>query len=269
MHQDPFATRYETLKVELDRDRVGIVTLNRPDASNALNTTMMRELRDCFQAFYVKENSAGCLILTGAGERVFCGGADLKERKGMSDAAWREQHALIEQAVRALMECPVPIVAAVNGAAFAGGLELALACDFAYAADTARFALTEVTLGIMPGAAGTQNLPRAVGQRRAKEIILTGQPFDAQSALEWGVVNKVLPLAELMPAARAVAMRIAANAPISVRQAKKAIDKATELDRMSGYAFELEAYNRLIPTEDRKEGIDAFNEKRKPNYKGR
>lgn len=268
MQLDPFANAFETLKCELRPDRVGIITLNRPDASNALNTAMMRDLRDCFMSFYVRENSAACLVLTGAGNRAFCGGADLKERKGMSDAAWREQHALIEQAVRAIMDCPIPIVAAVNGAAYAGGLELALACDFVYASENARFALTEVTLGIMPGAGGTQNLPRAVGQRRAKEIILTGQPFNAADALAWGLANRVLPDADLMPAVVAVAGRIASNAPISVRQAKKSIDKATELDRMSGYAFELEAYNRLIPTEDRKEGINAFNEKRKPNYKG-
>jgi enoyl-CoA hydratase/carnithine racemase len=168
-----------------------------------------------------------------------------------------------------MMDCPVPIVAAVNGAAFAGGLELALASDFVYAAEHARFALTEVTLGIMPGAAGTQNLPRAVGVRRAKEIILSGTPFTAAEASAWGLVNKVVPGERLMEEARAVAARIAANAPVSVRQAKKALDKATELDRASGYAFEIEAYNRTVVTADRQEGITAFNEKRKPVYKGR
>ena len=161
------------------------------------------------------------------------------------------------------------IIAAVNGAAYAGGLELALACDFVYAAEHAKFALTEVSLGIMPGAGGTQNLPRAVGQRRAKEIILTGTPFAAADALTWGVANKVVPGARLLDEVRTVAARIAANAPISVKQAKKAIDKATELDRQTGYAFELEAYNRTVATEDRQEGITAFNEKRKPVYKGR
>jgi enoyl-CoA hydratase/carnithine racemase len=144
-----------------------------------------------------------------------------------------------------------------------------LACDFVYAARSARFALTEVTLGIMPGAAGTQNLPRAVGVRRAKEIVLTGAPLSADEALAWGLANKVCPDDRLLAEARAVALRIAANAPVSVRQAKKALDKATELDRASGYAFEIEAYNRTVVTEDRQEGIDAFNEKRKPNYRGR
>ena len=187
----------------------------------------------------------------------------------MSDDDWRRQHAVLEQMMRAMMESPVPVLAAVNGAAYAGGLEIALACDFIYAADHARFALTEVTLGIMPGAMGTQNLPRAVGVRRAKEIILTGEPFGAGDALDWGLVNRVLPAAELLPAALDRARRIAANAQVSVRQSKKAIDKAMELDRASGYAFELEAYNRTIVTEDRREGIDAFNEKRKPVYRGR
>jgi enoyl-CoA hydratase/carnithine racemase len=260
--------QYDTLEVGIGPDRVGTVTLNRPAARNAMNTRMMEELRSCFAGFYVDPDAAACLILTGAGS-AFCAGADLKERKGMPDEAWRRQHAVLEQMIRALMDCPVPVIAAVNGAAMGGGMELALACDFVYAARSARFALTEVTLGIMPGAAGTQNLPRAVGVRRAKEIVLTGAPLSADEALAWGLANKVCPDDRLLAEARAVALRIAANAPVSVRQAKKALDKATELDRASGYAFEIEAYNRTVVTEDRQEGIDAFNEKRKPNYRGR
>jgi enoyl-CoA hydratase len=260
---------FSTLSVTLGDDHVGVVTLNRPDALNAMNTQMMIDLRDCFMRFYIEPDMARCLILTGAGERGFCSGADLKERKGMTDAAWRAQHAVIEQTLRAMNDCPVPIIAAVNGAAFAGGLELALACDFIYAAQHAKFALTEVTLGIMPGAQGTQNLPRAVGLRRAKEIILTGTPFTAKDALDWGLANAIYPADELMPAATATARKIAANAPVSVRQAKKSVDRSGDLDRASGYAFELEAYNRTIITEDRVEGINAFNEKRKPVYRGR
>ena len=188
---------YETLKVEIGADRVGIVTMSRPEVRNAMNTAMMRELRDLFAQLYVDPDVAACLILTGA-PGGFCSGADLRERKGMTDAVWRHQHAIVEQMVRAIHDCPIPIVAAVNGAAYAGGMELALACDFAYAAQSARFALTEVTLGILPGACGTQNLPRAVGVRRAKELILTGAPFTAEQALEWGIVNKVCPDDELM-----------------------------------------------------------------------
>ncbi len=260
---------YDTLKITIGADKVGIITMSRPEALNAMNTRMMEELRDLFSGFYVEPDRAACLVLMGEGSRGFCTGADLKERKGMSDEVWRRQHAIVEQMIRAIMDCPVPIIAAVNGAAYAGGMEIALACDFVYAVPAARFALTEVTLGIMPGAAGTQNLPRAVGVRRAKEIVLTGEPFTAEQALGWGMINKICEPDRLMPDALATAARIAANAPISARQAKKALDKATELDRLSGYAFEIEAYNRTVGTEDRQEGINAFNEKRKPRYKGR
>ena len=260
--------QYETLKVATGADRVAVVTMNRPEARNAMNTAMMRELRDCFAGFYIDPDAAVCIVLTGEGAG-FCSGADLKERKGMSEVAWRQQHAVVEQMVRAIFDCPIPIIAAVNGAAYGGGMELALACDFIYSAQSARFALTEVTLGIMPGAAGTQNLPRAVGVRRAKKIILTGAPFTAEQGLEWGMVNKVCAADQLMSEAMGAAGRIAANAPVSVRQAKKSIEKATDLDRASGYAFELEAYYRTVVTEDRQEGINAFNEKRKPKYKGR
>jgi enoyl-CoA hydratase len=260
---------YDTLRVAIGEDRVGVITLSRPETLNALNTRMMEELREVFAQLYVEPDRALCLVLTGEGSRGFCTGADLKERKGMDDAVWRRQHAIVEQMIRAVMDCPVPVIAAVNGAAYAGGMELALACDFVYAVPAARFALTEVTLGIMPGAAGTQNLPRAVGVRRAKELVLTGTPFTAEQALAWGMVNRICAPDQLMPEVLAVAARIAANAPLSVRQAKKSLDKATELDRATGYAFEIEAYNRTVGTEDRQEGINAFNEKRKPKYKGR
>jgi enoyl-CoA hydratase len=260
---------YDTLKITIGADKVGIITMSRPEALNAMNTRMMEELRDVFSQLYVEPDRAACLVLTGEGSRGFCTGADLKERKGMSDEVWRRQHAIVEQMIRAIMDCPVPVIAAVNGAAYAGGIEIALACDFVYAVPTARFALTEVTLGIMPGAAGTQNLPRAVGVRRAKEIVLTGEPFTAEQALGWGMINRICEPDRLMPDSLATAARIAANAPQSVRQAKKSLDKATELDRSSGYAFEIEAYNRTVVTEDRQEGINAFNEKRKPKYKGR
>jgi enoyl-CoA hydratase/carnithine racemase len=171
--------------------------------------------------------------------------------------------------VRAIINCPMPVIAAINGAAYGGGCELVLAADFAYAADTARFALTEVTLGIMPGAGGTQTLPRAVGRRRAMEIILTGLPFSAQQAKDWGLVNRLLPAGELLEATLATAGRIAENAPISVRQAKQAIHRGLQMSIADGLAFEIEAYNRMVPTEDRREGINAFNERRKPVFRGK
>lgn len=261
---------YETLNLDLSEDDgVLVVTLNRPRAANAMNTQMGRDMKDLWSGFYVDQAGINCIVLTGAGDKAFCAGGDLKERNGMTDVQWQQQHALFEQALWAMMECPIPIIAAVNGAAYGGGCEFAVAVDFAYAARSARFALTEVTLGILPGAMGTQNLPRAAGVRRAKEIILTGLPFDAEQALEWGVINKLCDDATLLEETLVTARRIAGNAPLAVRRAKKSITMATQLDLKAGYAFELEAYNRLVPTEDRLEGILAYNEKRKPNFKGR
>ena len=260
---------YATLNLSRHDEHILIVTLNRPDAANAMNTQMGRELMEVFEAFQIELDDVRCIILTGRGEKAFCAGGDLKERRGMTDEAWQAQHAVFERMVRAIINCPLPVIAAVNGAAYGGGCELALAADFAYAADAARFALTEVTLGIMPGAGGTQTLPRAVGQRRAMEIILTGLPFSAQEAHAWGLVNKVVPPGELLEATLATARRIAGNAPISVRQAKQAIHRGLQMSLADGLAFEIEAYNRMIPTEDRREGINAFNERRKPVFRGR
>ena len=170
---------FETLSVEPVDEHVAIVRLNRPDASNALNTQMGRDLVRYFEDVALDPKSLRCIVLTGAGDKAFCAGGDLKERRGMTDEAWTRQHVIFERMVRALIDCPVPIIGAVNGAAYGGGCEIAGCCDFLYAADSARFALTEVTLGIMPGGGGTQTLPRAVGERRAKELILTGKPFTA------------------------------------------------------------------------------------------
>jgi enoyl-CoA hydratase/carnithine racemase len=193
----------------------------------------------------------------------------LKQRNGMTDEQWQDQHLIFERAIRAMIDCPVPIIAAVNGAAYAGGLEISLCADFIYAIEHARFALTEVTLGIMPGASGTQNLPRAVGARRAKEIMLTGRPFSARDALEWGMINRICGADALLPEALETAAVISGNAPISTRQVKQAVNMGLNMDLRSGMMFEIEAYNRMVPTEDRREGIRAFNEKRKPVYKGR
>lgn len=261
--------KLKTVTLERIGDHVLLATLDRPEVRNALNTQMGFDLRDLWVELYRDPAEVRVVVLTGRGEKAFCAGGDLKERQGMTDAEWRIQHALFEQMVKAQMDCPMPMIAAVNGAAFAGGLEIALGCDFVYAAESARFALTEVTLGIMPGAAGTQLLPRAVGLRRAKEIILTGKPFDATQAEAWGMVNRLCGADALLDEALETARTIAGNAPISVRQAKKAVTASTQMDFKNGYDFEIEAYNRTVGTEDRHEGINAFNEKRKPVYKGR
>ena len=260
---------FETIALDHAAPHVLVARLNRPEVANALNTQMGRDLLALWTWLAAEPGETRCVIFTGTGERVFCAGGDLKERNGMTDAQWVAQHEIFERAFLAQLDCPIPVIATVNGAAYAGGLEMVLASDFAYAADTARFALTEVTIGIMPGAGGTQTLPRIVGERRAKEIILTGTPFTAQQALDWGILNAVHPAGELMPAALATAQKIAGNAPISVRQAKRSIHYGLQMDLRSGLRFEIEAYNRMVPTEDRVEGIRSFNEKRKPVFKGR
>jgi enoyl-CoA hydratase len=259
----------ETLKVESPQEHTVLVTLNRPEVANAMNTQMGLDLLETFDGFCAAPNKQRCIVITGAGSKAFCAGGDLKQRDGMTDEQWQDQHLIFERAIRAMIDCPVPIIAAVNGAAYAGGLEISLCADFIYASGHARFALTEVTLGIMPGAGGTQNLPRAVGARRAKEIMLTGQPFSAHEALEWGMVNRICDADSLLREALATAAVIAGNAPISTRQLKQSVNMGLNMDLRSGMMFEIEAYSRMVPTEDRREGIRAFNEKRKPVYHGR
>ena len=261
--------KFETVTLDRPEPHVLVVTLDRPEAANAMNTQMGLDLMEIFETFQVDLRDLRCVILTGRGEKAFCAGGDLKERRGMTDEAWQSQHAIFERMLRAIVGCPLPVVAAVNGAAYGGGCEIAAACDFVYASENARFALTEVTLGIMPGAGGTQNLPRAVGGRRAKEIILTGLPFSAADGERWGLVNRVCSPDELLPQAVGTARRIAGNAPISVRQAKQAVQRGLDMSIWDGLAYEIEAYNRMVPTEDRREGVLAFNEKRNPNFQGK
>src|SRR5204863_4951282 len=224
---------YETLQVEDKGDGLVLLILNRPQVANAMNTQMGRDLLDFFDAVNGDPLAYRCILMTGAGDNAFCAGGDLKERLGMTDETWQAQHLLFERAIRAFTGCPVPAIGAINGAAYAGGCELALCCDFLYAAETARLALTEVTLGIMPGAGGTQNLPRAVGERRAKEIILTGSAFSAEEGAQWGLVNRVCEAGALISQALETANVIAENAPLSVRQAKKSIHYGLQTDLLT------------------------------------
>ncbi|HEU0218510.1 MAG TPA: enoyl-CoA hydratase-related protein [Stellaceae bacterium] len=260
---------YETINVADQGGGLTILTLNRPQIANAMNTQMGRDLLAFFDGVNADPLQHRCIVITGAGDKAFCAGGDLKERQGMSDETWQAQHLLFERMIRAFIGCPVPVIGAINGAAYAGGCELALCCDFIYASEIARFALTEVSLGIMPGAGGTQNLPRAVGERRAKEIILSAHPFSAKDAYDWGMVNRLCAPDKLMDEVLETARRIADNAPISVRQAKHAIHYGLQMDLASGMMLEIETYNRMVPTEDRREGIASFNEKRKPVFRGR
>jgi len=260
--------QYATLSLEVHLDTILVVTLNRPNSGNAINSEMMVDLQELWQDLSVNVENYRCIILTGAAT-AFCAGADLKERKDITLDLWRIQHVPLEEAMVAMIECPIPIIAAVNGAAFGGGLELILASDFAYAVATAQFSQSEVKFGIMPGAMGTQNLPHACGIKRAKELTFTGDVFSAQEAYEWGIINKVCEPEYLMRDVLETAKKIAVNAPLAVSAAKKSINKSQSIDVISGFNFEIETYNELLTTEDRVEGISAFNEKRKAKFIGR
>lgn len=261
--------KYETLLLDTPAALPGValVTLNRPSLLNAMNTRMFEELLDSARRL-AQDAAVRCVIYTGAG-RSFCPGADLKERRGMDDAAWRGQHHTIEEAFLAVKDMPQPTIAAVEGHAYAGGMELALMCDFIIASGTARFALAEVKRGIMPGGGGIQNLVRSAGMRRAKQYLFTGDAFDAARAEALGVVNEVTAEGAALSRALDIARSILDAAPMAVRLAKLAASRGGEVDFHTGYALDIAAYNVLVQTEDRVEGINAFNEKRAPVWKNK
>ena len=259
---------FETLLVDTPAEGVLVVTLNRPTVGNSLSSQMAEELLALWTDL-AQPGATRAIVLTAAGDKIFCAGADLKERDGMTDAQWAAQHVLFETMRDALVALPVPVIAAVNGAAYGGGFEIALNCDFILAADSARFALPEVKLGIMPGLGGVQNLVRAAGERRAREILLTGDPFTAAQGLAWAVINAVWNPAGLIPEAIDLAKTIAANAPLSVRNIRRVVRETVALGGAEAVVVELAAYNELTPTDDRREGVAAWGEKRKPDWKGR
>ncbi len=247
---------------------IRVLTLNRPDAMNAMTTQMFLEMREA-----VREMSADpgmrVLVLTGAGGRAFSTGGDLKERNGMSDETWRAQHQLIEETFLAIKDFPYPVIVAVEGHAHGGGLELALMADFIIASKSAVFSLPEGTRGIMPGGGGIQNLIRSAGMRRAKQLLFTGAKFSAEKAFEWNVVNELTEPGCAMEMAITVSMSIAESAPMSVRYIKLAASRGGEVDFHTGYAMDIAAYNVLVSSQDRLEGVTAFNDKRKPNWSNR
>jgi enoyl-CoA hydratase/carnithine racemase len=244
------------------------VELHRPEVLNAMNTVMGEELLACFRGV-AAEAGVRAVVLAGAGDRAFSVGGDLKEREGMSDEAWRAQHVVFEQAAMALLRCPAPVIAAVEGFAFGGGGELALLADFIVAGEGVVFAFPEVTRGIFPGIGGTQLLPRIVGAPLAKELIFTGRRVEAAEAHRIGLVNHVVPRGQARAKAAEIAATIAENGPVAVRQAKKAIAWGSETDLETAMVLAIEAYNATVLTEDRVEGVRAFNERRKPRFRGR
>ncbi|QSB47623.1 enoyl-CoA hydratase [Parageobacillus toebii] len=246
---------------------IAIITLNRPESANALSTALLYELSHLLYDLAFRRD-VRVVIFTGAGEKVFCAGADLKERAGMNETEVRKTVTLIRETINQIEQLPQPVICALNGSAFGGGLELALACDIRVAADTAQLGLTETSLGIIPGAGGTQRLPRLIGKGKAKELIFTAKRITAKEAEQICLVEYVVPREQLMEKAMEIAEQIVVNAPIAVMQAKIAINRGLDVDLATGLRIEQMAYDITIPTKDRLEGLQAFKEKRKPVYKG-
>jgi len=255
--------------VILEKDGpIAIVTINRPKALNALNAATLAELEQVFAAL-AADGEISVVILTGAGEKAFVAGADIAFMQNLTALAARE-FALLGQAVFNKIEnLPQPVIAAVNGFALGGGCELAMACDLRLASDTARFGQPEVGLGVPPGFAGTQRLPRLVGKGRAKELLYSGEMIDAAEAYRIGLVNRVCPAADLLETGKALARKIASKGPVAVRLTKSAVNQGLEMDAERAMAYEAEVFGLAFATADQKEGMAAFLEKRKAEFRGK
>ena len=258
----------ESVLLVEEEKKVVTLTLNRPEVMNSLNFPLLHALRDQIESFRFKPN-VRVIIITAAGEKAFCAGADLKERAALAPEQVREYIFTIRNLFTSIEELNKPVIAAVNGIALGGGTELSLACDIRIAAKNATMGLTETRLAIIPGAGGTQRLPRLVGRGKAKELIFTGQRINAEEALKIGLVNKVCEQKDLVDESKKMAAMICEAGPVAIEQAKYAINRGLETDIHTGLAIESNAYWVCIPTEDRLEGLTAFKEKRKPVYKGK
>lgn len=255
----------------ITQERVGKVvflTLNRADRMNALSFPLLLELQAALDEL-IDDADARVLVLTGAGDKAFCAGADLKERLGMSELETRRYIRTIRETFVKVENFPRPTVAMINGLALGGGCELSLCCDLRFMSRSARIGLTETRLAIIPGAGGTQRLPRLIGKGRAKELIFTGRQLDAQAALDLGLVERVVEPEALRDACLALAEEMCLAGPLALIQAKFAIDRGLEIDLADGLALEGKAYEVLLPTLDRKEALEAFTQKRKPEFQGR
>ncbi|CCK78841.1 enoyl-CoA hydratase-related protein [Desulfobacula toluolica] len=251
-----------------EKNQAVILTMNRPEVMNCFNFNLLHLIREQVDALHYR-NDVRAVIITGAGKKAFCTGADLKERATLSPDGVKKFVLTIRNLLTTIQHLPMPVICAVNGLALGGGTEFMLASDMRIASKNAVMGLTETRLAIIPGAGGTQRLPRLIGVAKAKEMIFTGRKVDAKEALEIGLVNKVTPPESLMDECMKLLAMICETGPIAVEMAKYAIDKGIETDLATGLAIESNAYRVTIPTEDRTEGFTAFNEKRKPRYKGR
>ncbi|GAB7025457.1 enoyl-CoA hydratase/isomerase family protein [Geotalea toluenoxydans] len=258
---------YENLLIE-KRGAVALLSVNRPKALNSLNSAVLDELIAAFSALG-QDEGVGAIVLTGSGEKAFVAGADIAEMVDLSAMQAQEFSRKGQQLVNLIGRLAKPVIAAVNGFALGGGLEMVLACDFAYASENAKLGLPEVTLGIIPGFGGTQKLARLIGRSRANELIFTGRMLTAVEAKDWGVVNAVFPAGELVAKAMETAGKIAANGQLGVAHAKDAVKSGLDMAEADGMNYESVHFGALFSTADQREGMRAFLEKRKPVFSGR
>jgi enoyl-CoA hydratase/carnithine racemase len=251
-----------------EHDGIAILTLNRPEVMNSFNFALLHALKEQIEALKFNTNIR-VVIITGSGQKAFCAGADLKERTTYSESQVKEFIFTIRNLFTSIEHLNKPVIAAINGVALGGGTELALACDIRIMAMNALMGLTETRLAIIPGAGGTQRLPRLIGRGKAKELIFTGRRVDAHEALQIGLVNQICEQESLLDGCLKMAAMICETGPIAIEQAKYAINYGLETDLHTGLGIESNAYWVTIPTEDRLEGLAAFQEKRKPVYKGK
>jgi enoyl-CoA hydratase len=248
-------------------NHIAFVTINRPDVLNCFDYETLQQLAEVVQQIEL-DPEVRVAIFTGAGEKAFSAGADLKERKTLTQQEVRRNVKAIRDVFNSIAQLPQPTIAAVNGYAFGGGFELILACDFAIAVPEAKVGLTETSWGIIPGAGGTQRLPRLIGEMKAKELIFTAKKLSAQEAYDWGILSKVVKDENVVEASISFAGEMLKNGPIALKQAKYAICNGINVDVGTGLKIESKAYELTIPTEDRLEALAAFSEKRKPVFKG-
>jgi enoyl-CoA hydratase len=247
---------------------IATITLNRPEALNAFSKEVIEEIL-CTLDDVRNDEDVRVVVLTGAGERAFSAGADIKAMAGMTPLAARELSLLGEKLCLALENLPKPVVAAINGFALGGGMEVAMSCDIRIASETARMGQTEINIGLIPGWGGTQRLTRLVGRGKAKELVFTGKMIDAKGAEQLGLINMVVSAYKFREAVRQFALELASKAPVAVRIAKSLIDKGADISLDSALALEREGFGVVASTEDLKEGVSAFVEKRKPTFKGK
>ncbi len=250
------------------KDHIAWITINRPQQMNALNAETLQEIRAAVEEC-AAQAEVRVLVLTGAGDKAFVAGADIKAMAAMEFEQAQAFCRLGHACMNAIERAPKPVIAMVNGFALGGGCELALACDWIYASDNARFALPEVTLGLFPGFGGTQRLARIVGKAKALELICSGRQLMAAEASAWGIVNKVVPFSELRGAVEQLAVTIARNSPAAIALAKEAVLGGCNGGLQAGLDLEQQIFPRCFQTQDRVEGLQAFVEKRKPNFTGR